>query len=556
MLAVPRVRVRSADSRRREELLELAVLNERLAGANPVEVRKRLEHLRRKTRNWEFIYNYITKEEATATLAAIEAANLKAEEVLSEEYGEQRSVVDLREELVRLQTQVDEAREKLEQTQQRVDSNLQRVNQLKAEAAALESAGLVTVAAASHSTSTGASTGLAVASRGSSPPSTPLVGAAASTAVRQRSEDVVPPVVRRKDRGLKSSLEMEEPLKNFWYPAYFASKLDGKTMVPFDLFNEPWVLFRDELGRPACIKDQCAHRACPLSLGSVNNGHVVCPYHGWEYNAEGSCTKMPSTRHCKNIAVAALPCIEKNGFIWVWPGEGTPTEVPDFTQIPDGYTVHAEIMVDVPVEHGLLVENLLDLAHAPFTHTSTFARGWPIPDAVKFHANKLLSGYWDPYPIEMSFLPPCVTESFIGIAQVGKVERGLKFQDCEKHLYQMHVCLPSKPGHTRLLYRMAMDFMPWIRNIPYIDMAWKKIAAQVLGEDLVLVTGQQERMLQGGDIWANPVSYDKIGVRYRRWRNAVADNEIGSETTQLIRMDAGEMFALDDGFADDRPQGA
>lgn len=44
-------------------------------------------------------------------------------------------------------------------------------------------------------------------------------------------------------------------------------------------------------------------------------------------------------------------------------------------------------------------QNLLDLAHAPFTHTGTFARGWPVPDAVKFHAQKLLSGQWDPYPI-------------------------------------------------------------------------------------------------------------------------------------------------------------
>lgn len=34
------------------------------------------------------------------------------------------------------------------------------------------------------------------------------------------------------------------------------------------------------------------------------------------------------------------------------------------------------------MEHGLLMENLLDLAHAPFTHTSTFARGWPIPESV------------------------------------------------------------------------------------------------------------------------------------------------------------------------------
>lgn len=40
------------------------------------------------------------------------------------------------------------------------------------------------------------------------------------------------------------------------------------------------------------------------------------------------------------------------------------------------------LQVEVPVEHGLLMENLLDLAHAPFTHTSTFAKGWPIPDSV------------------------------------------------------------------------------------------------------------------------------------------------------------------------------
>ena len=60
----------------------------------------------------------------------------------------------------------------------------------------------------------------------------------------------------------------------------------------------------------------------------------------------------------------------------------------------------AEILVEVPVEHGLLMENLLDLAHAPFTHTTTFARGWPIPDAVRFQMNQALAGHWHPYPIE------------------------------------------------------------------------------------------------------------------------------------------------------------
>lgn len=154
--------------------------------------------------------------------------------------------------------------------------------------------------------------------------------------------------------------------------------------------------------------------------------------------------------------------------------------MPDFTKPPSGFQIHAEIIVeDVPVEHGLLIENLLDLAHAPFTHTSTFARGWPVPDAVRFHASKLLSGNWDPYPIHMAFQPPAMTVSTIGLAQPGKIERGVKAEDCTKHLHQLHVCLPSKRGHTRLLYRMSLDFMNWVRYVPFIDRVWTAVAGQV-----------------------------------------------------------------------------
>lgn len=154
-----------------------------------------------------------------------------------------------------------------------------------------------------------------------------------------------------------------------------------------------------------------------------------------------------------------------------------PNQVPDYTRPPEGFDIHAEITVDVPVEHGLLMENLLDLAHAPFTHVSTFARGWPVPDAVKFHASKLLSGNWDPYPINMAFQPPCMVLSMIGLAQPGKIMRGVKAEQCQRHLHQLHICMPAKNGHTRLLYRMSLDFMPWLRHVPYIDRVWKQVRA-------------------------------------------------------------------------------
>jgi hypothetical protein len=91
------------------------------------------------------------------------------------------------------------------------------------------------------------------------------------------------------------------------------------------------------------VKDECAHRACPLSLGKVVDGKVSCAYHGWEFDGDGSCTKMPSTVHCRNIGVAALPTAEKDGFVWVWPGDDVPGDVPEFTRPPEGYTVHSEV---------------------------------------------------------------------------------------------------------------------------------------------------------------------------------------------------------------------
>jgi chlorophyllide a oxygenase len=52
--------------------------------------------------------------------------------------------------------------------------------------------------------------------------------------------------------------------------------------------------------------------------------------------------------------------------------------------------------MELPVEHGLLLDNLLDLAHAPFTHTSTFAKGWSVPRYIiylPYHFRKLTDEY-------------------------------------------------------------------------------------------------------------------------------------------------------------------
>mmetsp|Transcript_5069 Transcript_5069/g.12261 ORF Transcript_5069/g.12261 Transcript_5069/m.12261 type:complete len:449 (+) Transcript_5069:32-1378(+) len=305
---------------------------------------------------------------------------------------------------------------------------------------------------------------------------------------------------------LHSSMNLELGLKEHWYPVEFASKVAPGSKYSFKMFGETYSLFR--------ASEETA--TCRSSSGKELNVEIV------------------------------------DGLLWIYPGRKAPPSVPDYTAPPKGYEVHAELEMEVPVEHGLLMENLLDLAHAPFTHTSTFAKGWSVPESVKFHASNMLSGSWDPYPIDMAFDPPCMVNSKIGLVQVGKAAINLKADECSNHLHQLHVCLPTAEGKTRLLYRMSldMDSLHWTKNIPGVNLLWKNIAEQVLSEDTSLVLGQQDRLIRGANTWENPVSYDKLGVRYRRWRNSLdsGDEKEKEEALKAVkkRLTAGELFHIED----------
>ncbi|KDO80635.1 hypothetical protein CISIN_1g009233mg [Citrus sinensis] len=201
----------------------------------------------------------------------------------------------------------------------------------------------------------------------------------ASPSTSKQSLDIVKGKLPRKSLNVSGPVQpYNTRLKNFWFPVAFSTDLKDDTMVPFDCFEEPWVIFRGKDGIPGCVQNTCAHRACPLHLGSVNEGRIQCPYHGWEYSTDGKCEKMPSTQ-LRNVKIKSLPCFEQEGMIWIWPGDEPPTATIPCLLPPSGFEIHAEIVMELPIEHGLLLDNLLDLAHAPFTHTSTFAKGWSVP---------------------------------------------------------------------------------------------------------------------------------------------------------------------------------
>ncbi len=77
-----------------------------------------------------------------------------------------------------------------------------------------------------------------------------------------------------------------------WHTA--VQRIVKDVMVPIELFGEPWVLFRDEHGAAACVRDECAHRACPLSLGSVIDGRVQVSCSGPALPSAASLLVLPA----------------------------------------------------------------------------------------------------------------------------------------------------------------------------------------------------------------------------------------------------------------------
>src|SRR6476646_10792506 len=108
-------------------------------------------------------------------------------------------------------------------------------------------------------------------------------------------------------------------LRRFWYPVKWSREVSDKP-VSIKLLDQPLVLWRAG-GELSAFYDLCLHRGAALSLGWVDGDRIVCPYHGWQYNADGRCAKIPSLPPDREIPAKAraktFRTRERHGLIWV-----------------------------------------------------------------------------------------------------------------------------------------------------------------------------------------------------------------------------------------------
>jgi nitrite reductase/ring-hydroxylating ferredoxin subunit len=83
-----------------------------------------------------------------------------------------------------------------------------------------------------------------------------------------------------------------ELLRRYWHPV--APSLDA-TDVPkrVRLLGEDLILYRDHSGKVGLLEPRCCHRGTTLYFGRVEDTGIRCPYHGWLFDADGTCLDQP-----------------------------------------------------------------------------------------------------------------------------------------------------------------------------------------------------------------------------------------------------------------------
>lgn len=165
-------------------------------------------------------------------------------------------------------------------------------------------------------------------------------------------------------------------LKNTWYVACTPDEIEAKPLGRM-VCGERIVFYRGKDGEVAALEDFCPHRGAQLSLGFVENGELVCGYHGLHMNADGTCASMPGQRVRAFPGIRSFPVQERYGFIWVWPGDAAqadPAQIHHLNWADDPEWAHGGGMYHVKCNYRLMIDNLMDLTHETYVHASSIGQ--------------------------------------------------------------------------------------------------------------------------------------------------------------------------------------
>lgn len=164
---------------------------------------------------------------------------------------------------------------------------------------------------------------------------------------------------------------------NCWYVAAEQYEVSNEEPMARTICGLNVVFYRDSEGEVVGLEDFCPHRGAALSKGFMEDGDLVCGYHGLKMGKEGKTLSMPKQRVERFPCIRAFPVVEKDGFVWIWPGQkelADPALIPTFFWADKSRWTYGGGLYHIKCDYRLMVDNLMDLTHETYVHATSIGQ--------------------------------------------------------------------------------------------------------------------------------------------------------------------------------------
>ncbi|HIK11807.1 MAG TPA: Rieske 2Fe-2S domain-containing protein [Oscillatoriaceae cyanobacterium M33_DOE_052] len=315
-----------------------------------------------------------------------------------------------------------------------------------------------------------------------------------------------------------------------WYPIAPIEDLDPECPTSVMLLGRRFVVWKPRSSDQYCVfVDQCPHRLAPLSEGRVDEktGQLMCSYHGWQFDTQGSCTQIPQaedpeivTKNRAHYCVTALPTQTAKGLLWVWPDADSAAiahthslPLSPWVDASRGF-VWSSMVRELEYDWQTLIENVADPAHVPFAHHGVQGnrdRAQPLPIKIVKSTQECIEAKTEgAFKTQITFTPPCHLEYVI---QFGS----------DRQVGLVTYCIPVAPGKSRIVAQFPRNFAKRLHNL--IPRWWEHLSVRnlVLDGDMVLLHYQERDLQQQSQTqsWKTayklPTSADRLVIEFRHW---------------------------------------
>lgn len=341
-------------------------------------------------------------------------------------------------------------------------------------------------------------------------------------------------------RGKAESPPLFKALRKYWHPVAYAAELLDKP-IDVTLLGQSVVIARLN-GEVRALNGRCPHKGTKLALGQIVDGAIECPYHGWRFDGEGACVRIPAREELTDTMKVSTSCYhatEQAGIIWV-ALEKPLFPAPVFPELNDSaYRVLQGESYDWATSAPRRLENFVDFCHFAYVHDGTIgSRANPRVEPVRVWREESVlrfdrSGIKEPgVGLKKQLLG--LTEEWIEprneyhVTMPATVHLKRTFPNGKRYVLFMAAC-PVDEHTTRSFWWQARDF----GTEPVYDKFFMDFEAQVLAEDKPIIESQRPLWFHLSNAPDSereiPVrGADVVTIEYRRWLAEIAAAEGGA----------------------------